>query len=48
MSTDVSKPATGITVGEGVTVSGKDAQLASPSHITGKVTGADGVRACRT
>ena len=34
--------ATGVTVGEGVTVSGKDAQLASPSHITGKVTGADG------
>ena len=34
--------ATDIVVGSSSTVSGKDAQLASGSHITGKVTGPDG------
>ena len=34
--------ATDIVVGASATVSGKDAQLATGSHITGKVTGPDG------
>ena len=34
--------ATDIVVGESATVSGKNAQLAAGSHITGKVTGPDG------